>query len=695
MKLRSAAPSLQAAGRALTATALCLLIIEQPLLAAPLNIFSSAKQMQGDERTLHALNRLTFGPRPGDVDAVNKMGLKQWIDQQLNPASIDDSALEARLANYPAMQLSQQALMERFPSPLMLKAREKQNLPLPSDPTEHALYADQIAFEAMRQTEKALAGAKNTTVGESMKIDAAAKQEQAPMDATELTAKGSAPDQHEEKLYADLDAMKVLNLPPDQRMQRVIAMSPAEAIAFRRSLSKQELAEFLEGMTPEEQEIVTALPGSLRLIGGEVLQTRLLRDLYSNRQLEAVMTDFWLNHFNVYVKKNQNEPYLLSTYEREVIRAHALGKFEDLLVATAKSPAMLVYLDNWQSIGPDSLAAQRAARNPNAKASGLNENYARELMELHTLGVNGGYTQADVTQVARVFTGWTIDRPYQGAAYEFQPNRHEPGPKQVLGTTIREGGQTEGMEVLHILATSPATARFISTKLAVRFVADEPPPALVDKMAKTFLASGGDIKAVLRTMFDAPEFWSPTVEKAKVKTPLEFVASAVRATGTDAANPQPLVQALDKLGMPLYGMQTPNGYSWMSEPWVSTGSLVSRLNFALVLASDKVPGVHSGLPTLLEQPATIKPVSAGADDRGVAAEKRLELLLLNAPVTERTRDAVLRQSGDGETQRQAETEFAGRNFEAVELKQGARPALDKQTAAMAGLLLGSPEFQRR
>ncbi len=691
MRLRSAAPVFfQAAGRALTATALCLLLVEQPLFAEPSNIFSSAKQMEGDERTLHALNRLTFGPRPGDVEAVSKMGLKKWFEQQLNPQSIDDSALEARLANYPAMKLSQQALMGRFPSPGMLRSMEKQNLPLPSDPVERALYADQIAFQAQAKTEKALAGANDMTVAQSMKTDAKAAQEKIVADATP-----TAQSQHEEKLYADLDAVKVLNLPPEQRMQRVLAMSPAELIAFRKSLSKWELAELAEGLTPEQKEILIGLPGSVRLVGGEVTQTRLLRDLYSNRQLEAVMTDFWLNHFNVYIKKNQNEPYLLAAYERDAIRPNALGKFENLLLATAQSSAMLVYLDNWQSIGPHSLAAQRAARNLKVKASGLNENYARELMELHTLGVNGGYTQSDVTEVARVFTGWGIEKPYGGAAFAFQPNRHEPGSKQVLGRTIREAGQTEGLEVLHLLATSPATARFISTKLAMRFVADAPAPALVDRMTKTFLATGGDIRAVLRVMFDSAEFWSPTLADAKVKTPLEFVTSAVRATGTDVTDAKPLVQALERFGMPLYGMQTPNGYSWMSEPWVSTGSLVSRMNFALVLAADRIPGVHNGLAALLQQPGGLRLASILTGDQGAAAEKRLEVLLLNTPVTQRTRDAVLRQSGDGETQRQAEAEFAGRTVDAALLKEGARPALDTQIAAMAGLLLGSPEFQRR
>src|SRR5882757_5000417 len=355
--------------------ALCVLMVEQPLLAAgpaekKLKAVSSAGQIQGEERVLHALNRLTFGPRPGDIAAVQAIGLKRWFEQQLQPESIDDSALEARLANFPAMKMSQEALMERYPSPQVLRQMERQNAPLPTD---------------------------------------------------------------------RLEGVKIINLPPDQRMQRLLSMQPKELIAFRRSLSRRELVDAAAGLSPEQREILAALPGSARMVGGELLQSRLVRDIYSDRQLEAVMTDFWLNHFNIYVKKNQNEPFLLPAFERDVIRPRALGKFENLLVATAQSPAMLVYLDNWQSIGPGSMAAQRAAqrqeRNSDAKGKllGLNENYARELMELHTLGVGGGYTQADVTQVAKVFTGWTIDRPYRGAAYGFEPNRHEPGTKQVLG----------------------------------------------------------------------------------------------------------------------------------------------------------------------------------------------------------------------------------------------------------------------
>jgi uncharacterized protein (DUF1800 family) len=448
------------------------------------------------------------------------------------------------------------------------------------------------------------------------------------------------------------------------------------------------------------------------MVGAELLATRLLRDVYSQRQLEAVMTDFWLNHFNVYVRKNQNEPYLLPSYERDAIRPHALGRFEDLLVATAKSPAMLVYLDNVQSIGPGSLAATRVARlktqMPNAKVAaafpqGLNENYARELMELHTLGVNGGYTQADVTQVAKVFTGWTVEQPLRGGGFQFEERRHEPGSKTLMGKTIHEGGEREGLEVLHMLATSPATAKFISNKLAVRFVSDTPPQALVDRMANAFLASDGDLATVLRTMFDSPEFWSPEVYRSKIKTPIEFVVSAARATDVDIANALPMVRALEKLGMPLYGMQTPNGYSWVAEPWVSSGALVSRMNFAIALSSNRVGGTYVDWNALLAQPATVQTAVMDEAAKSTAKEARLEAVLLGQPASEQTRATVLKEL-EGKDAQQAEKEFGIRWRDAEPMgpvlnasmpSVPARAPLDRDAAVMAGLLLGSPEFQRR
>ena len=679
---------------------ICCLLVGEPLLAAaPVLVKQTAPVgIGGDARVLHALNRFTFGPRPGDVAAVEKMGLDKWFERQLNPESIDDSAFEQRLGAFPAMRMSQTEMMERYPNPQVIRMMVKQNLPLPSDPTERAIYADQIAFYELREAAKAgNGGVAQKGGGKALKPmaamdgttsdDAAVARgmaaltdgETEAMDAAKAGAKAEAegkdplavaPDEHVETMYAETDARRVLAMGPDARVAAILRMKAPELVAFRRSLSKKELVELVAGLSPEQRETLAVLPGSLKVIGAETLQTRMLRDVYSDRQLEAVMTDFWLNHFNVYVKKSALEPYLIPAYEREVIRPRALGKFEDLLVATAKSPAMLVYLDNWQSTGPDSQAVTRGAgrrglfgglgASPAAaqakKPQGLNENYGRELMELHTLGVGGGYTQADVTQVAKVFTGWTIEKPYRGGTYQFAANRHEPGSKVVLGKTIPEAGEKEGLEVLHMLAGSPATARFVSTKLAVRFVSDDPPATLVDRMTKAFLASDGDMKVVLRTMFQAPEFWSPMVYRAKVKTPLEFVVSAVRASDAEVKNPLPLVQALDKLGMPLYGMQTPNGYSWKQDQWVSTGALVSRMNFALVLSGDRVNGVRTNWPGLLgESGVTAVGLDAGSPE--AVKERKLEGMLLGVSVSERTRKTVLAQFNDEGMQGSAVKEF--------------------------------------
>jgi uncharacterized protein (DUF1800 family) len=727
--------------RALVAGVLCVLMVGQPVLAAtPMSkpVAATTQQIQGEQRVLHALNRFTFGPRPGDVAAVQAMGLKRWFEQQLNPSSIDDSAVETRLEMFPAMKMSQAEMIRRYPSPQVLRQMIARNMPLPSDPVEHAIYADEIAFykaAKAKQEAKQVADAKGG--GGEMISPAMAKDSEESKDKTALPGDGVDPGipamaVHEEQFYSGLEAVKILNLPPDERMRRILAMPPSELIAFRRSLSQAELAEAAEGLSPIQRETLAALQGSPRMIGAELLQSRMLRDVYSERQLETVMTDFWLNHFNVYIKKNQNEPYMLPAYERETIRPYALGKFEDLLVATAKSPAMLMYLDNWQSIGPDSIAAKNGgrfaqyAKNPQVKQAlkdrGLNENYARELMELHTLGVQcevsadrqvsmldkacgQGYTQQDVTQVAKVLTGWTIDQPFRSGGYQFEPRRHEPGTKTVLGKTIGESGENEGMQVLHMLATSPATAKFISTKLTVRFVSDTPPPALVDRMAKAFLASNGDIKTVLRTMFDSPEFWSPEVYRAKMKTPEEFVISAVRASGADVKNAIPLVQSLEKLGMPLYGMQTPNGYSWMAETWVNTGDLVSRMNFALGLSSDRIPGVQTDWTRMLGQTGTgVAPVALTQGDAAAAKEAKLEMLLLGQAVSDRTRSTVLQQFQNRGMQQQAERDFSIRanDFEPMAqvlnpaaMRQTGRPPLDREAAMMAGLLLGSPEFQRR
>ena len=369
--------------------------------------------------------------------------------------------------------------------------------------------------------------------------------------------------------------------------------------------------------TPEQMELAR----KERTVMLELSQQKILRAAYSDRQLEEVMTDFWFNHFNVFAGKGATREYL-TAYERDVIRPHVLGRFRDLLGATAKSPAMLFFLDNWESVDPhaaERLDAQRmqarqrfgsrmpmmprpnapnaanAANGKQAPKRGLNENYGRELMELHTLGVDGGYTQDDVINVARAFTGWTIEQPRQGGGFRFEPRFHDEGDKVVLGHHIKSGGgESDGEQVLDILAKQPATARFIATKLARRFVADTPPPALVDRAAATFRETDGNIREVVRTIITSPEFFAAEAYRAKVKSPFEFVVSAVRATGSDVTDAQPLVQAVRQLGMPLYMCQPPTGYADRADAWVNTGALLNRMNFALQLVSARMRAVQPG-----------------------------------------------------------------------------------------------------
>ena len=347
----------------------------------------------------------------------------------------------------------------------------------------------------------------------------------------------------------------------------------------------------------------------------ELSEQKLLRAVYSDRQLQEVLTDFWFNHFNVDARKGADR-FLLTEYERDAIRPRVLGRFRDLLGATAKSPAMLFYLDNWMSADPngphlpDNAGRPRIVRGPfggrvmmpppprAAQANqgknapkGLNENYGRELMELHTLGVDGGYTQKDVTEVARALTGWTIDKPRQGGGFVFNPRIHDPGQKVVLGHVIKAGGgESDGEQVLDILARHPSTASFIATKLVRRFVSDVPPPALVERVAARFRDTDGDLREVMRTILSSPEFLGPGAYRAKVKTPFEFVVSALRATGAEVQDARPLVREMQQLGMPLYMCQPPTGYKDTGDAWINTGALVSRMNLALRLAGGQLRG---------------------------------------------------------------------------------------------------------
>src|SRR5438105_4437168 len=417
------------------------------LLAAATTTDSKLTERQ---RAMHVLNRLAFGPRPGDVDRVMKDGVDVWIDQQLHPEAIPDRTVEARLHQYSTLQMANAQIMQKFYAPIV---------------------------EMRKQTKKA-AG-----------------------DAAQLRQEMRA------------------NIPPDQRPQRVME---------------------------------------------ELVGQRIVRASDSDRQLNEVMVDFWMNHFNVFAGKGIDR-FLLTSYERDTIRPRIWGRFEDLLRATAKSPAMLFYLDNARSVaapenrprnvrpvfGRRGFLRPRQPMAQSANRGGLNENYAREIMELHTLGVDSGYTQKDVTELARVLTGWTIDQ--RTGVFIFRPQLHDAGSKSVLGLRFPSGGgMEEGERMIHLLAHHPATAHHIAYKLCQRLVTDDPPPALVDRVAKKFLDTDGDLRQTVKAVIDSPEFWDPKFYRAKVKPPFEYVISAVRAVNATIDNPMPVARSLQQIGEPLY-----------------------------------------------------------------------------------------------------------------------------------------------
>jgi len=665
---------------------------------------AAERPLSDDERTRHALSRLTFGPRPGDLERVQAIGLEQWFELQLHPATMDFADLDRRLNQFPAMRLPTPQLLMAFPSGAIIRQTADGKQTVPGSPILRTVYSDQIAFYKEREARKAeknaeaapaLAIAKDASpVGPEMRggaMDAAnAQMASGPQPDAQAAPGGMmAPGDGDKTMsaqptgarpsFTDAEVQAILELQPKQRLMHLLTMSPQQLESLRQSLKGPQRAQFVDKMTPGEREIVADLENPSKAVVDELMEQRLVRDVYSPAQLQEVMTDFWLNHFNVYLHKNEETPYYLVSFERDVIRPRALGKFEDLLVATAESPAMMLYLDNASSMGPDSIAADKAkmaaARRPDAKkkaAEGLNENYARELMELHTLGVDGGYTQQDVTEMARVFTGWTVEQLARGGGFLFDERKHEPGTKKVLGAKVKDGGMQEGLEMLHRLAMRPATAQFLSRKLAIRFVSDDPPQTLVNRMAKSYLASDGDIATVLRTMFHSPEFWQRDVYRAKVKTPLEYAVSAVRASNAETASMMQLSYALNNMGMPLYGCVPPTGYSSNAKAWVNTGALVTRMNFALNLAANKLAGIQTAWPSDAGAGDLGREVAGDAAQMDAATDElRLENRLIQGEVSEQTRKTLLEQ---------------------VATQADAR---EKQDALLAGLLLGSPEFQRR
>jgi len=654
----------------------------------------SAARLNEDQRILHVLNRLGFGARPGDVARVKAMGLNNYINEQLNPARISDSVADAKVKDLATLNMTTAQLYEKFPQPgLLLKQLERRGA-LP----------DSLATARDNRAKGDNAPAQ-PQVGDSMEMAA---------------APGAKKDGDKPNETGD----------------------PRDNQKYRQAIREYYLQNGLQ------------LP---QRISAELQASRILRAVYSERQLQEVMVDFWTNHFNVFAGKGADR-WLLVSYDRDTIRPHAMGKFSELLEATAQSPAMLFYLDNFQSVSPDAqlgggndirgqrgplarlLMGDRNNNRPQVKMSnnpeqpgpqqqaqrqrrGINENYGRELMELHTLGVEGGYTQKDVQEVARCFTGWTIFAPRGGGAatqammngpradmlrenagkFFFNARAHDNGEKVVLGHKIPAGGgMKDGLMVLDILAHHPSTAKFVATKLVRHFVSDNPPPALVDRVAAAFTKSGGDIRETLRAIFFSPEFNSADAYRAKVKRPFELTISAIRTLGGETTGGPQLRQWIARMGEPLYGFQTPNGYSDAAESWVNTGALLERLNFGLTLASNRIPGTRVNLKQFLGNTEGGQPL-----DKAQIMDRFLNLIVAGE-ITSRTRAALLKQLNE-----QTPLIVPAMNTETTKMNDMGdvmdgppRPQQRQQLAhadanitdpvtKIVGLILGSPEFQRQ
>jgi uncharacterized protein (DUF1800 family) len=426
-------------------------------------------------------------------------------------------------------------------------------------------------------------------------------------------------------------------LSPEQIPDSVVADKVAELKTMR--LSSRELLElYPQAAVAQAKDMdMTQMQGPRQVIL-ELQLARLIRAVYSRRQLYEVMVDFWSNHFNIFAGKGADR-WLSTSYDRDTVRPHALGRFKDLLTATAQSPAMLFYLDNWMSVSPQSPAAKTG---PNNRRRGINENYAREVMELHTLGVDGGYTQKDIQEVARCFTGWTIERPRGQGEFRFEQRFHDSGAKTVLGTRIAAGGGMEdGLKVIDILANHPATAKFIATKLVRRFIADDPPATVVSRASAVFQQSGGDIASVVRAIIDSPEFFSGEFYQSKVKKPLEYVASALRVTNAETKITHPLLRYLNRMGEPLFLAQPPTGHPDMGASWISPDMLLTRMNFVSDLVGNRLPGSRVQKDTVGDQEsmiALIAPDSISAATRAAMNEANGAeslALLLAAPEFQR------------------------------------------------------------
>ena len=628
-----------------------------------------------DQKIAHLLNRTGFGPRPTDLERVKAMGIDKYIDQQLHPERIDDAATEARLRGFTSLKMDIAQIYDKYPAP------------------------NEVARK----------------LGLRM--------------ADPINQQGNPPDE--------------ANMPANSQQEE----------ATQRENRQKIFAYYAErGLRPPQ------------MLLQELQAQKVIRAVYSERQLQEVMTDFWFNHFNVFWGKGADR-WMTTDYEMNSIRPNTLGKFKDLLLATAKSPAMLFYLDNFQSMSPDAQLPgrrglnrrnqgpfggnlrnrqpednremdrdeqkdeqkteqknaqprQQPGNNPFNRKRGINENYAREIMELHTLGVDGGYTQKDVQEVARAFTGWTIQQPRQNGKFIFRDFMHDKGEKVVLGQKINAGGMKDGEIVIEILARHPNTAKFISTKLVRRFVSDNPPQALVDRVAGVYMKTDGDISEMLRAIFNSEEFYSKEAYRAKIKSPFELAVSAVRAMGGETIGGMQISQFISRMGQPLYLYQPPTGFPDRAEQWVNTGSLLERLNFGLALSANRVRG------TTVDMKRVAGGVESAKTDQVM---ERAIAVLLNGEVSSQTRAVLDRQLKEGvpvkgELDKAAINQGAAMGGEmtagsGLPLGPGNRPErgerraerygfinqsrippatpVDPEVAKVFGLVLGSPEFQRR
>ena len=699
---------------------------------------AKAARLSDEQRILHVLNRLGFGARPGDVERVRKLGLENYIEQQLAPERVEDAAAEARLRHLSSYRMTTAELYRKYPQPgQLLRALQRQGR-LPADLAE------------LRENRTA------KPTAEAVKPNA---------DAGKMDAEGAMSND-----------------------DTAGASKAGDAAGAAGNDARKDYRQAIQEYYRENNLLPPAR------ITAELQSSRILRAAYSERQLQEVLVDFWTNHFNVYANKGADR-WLLVSYDRDTIRPHTLGKFKDLLLATAQSPAMLFYLDNFQSVSPtagqgaarmrprvkrffetltnpqgaggemnaeqggrprrgmnrrrqlrrEGAAAQSATgmpaagqqaqtpappQQPRRMRRGINENYARELMELHTLGVEGGYTQKDVQEVARCFTGWTIfdprgiggaaglTNPERAGTFFFNPRLHDDGEKLVLGHKIPAGGGiNDGLTVLDILSKHPSTAKFVATKLARRFVSDNPSPALVERTASAYTKSDGDIRATLRALFASPEFNAPESYRAKIKTPFELAISAVRSLGGETTGAPALHAWIARMGEPLYQYQAPTGYPDTAEHWVNTGALLERMNFALALVAGRINGTRVDLTRF---------DGAGGSATGADKSRLIEqfaAVILQGDMSGRTKAALLKQLNEAATTATTTTTTTGAPANAATAMTrstnndddammtrgggggGRRGGARRETLAVnapipeaariAALILGSPEFQRQ